>query len=366
MNKNLILIIAILLSIVACNQPQEIIEVRNNVYVRNIKDTSIFQGDAFIYALPRTEINILVEVTKTTIKRGPFYQYADQYLGIKNLALMDKIMFEISNIKLLSESIPDPNHFYRIETEGNSTAAFVSLNEKGLIMAVNRLIDDEARNNKTDVYLSNADQINLSYSDLTLESNLGNQVDTIYKTVKTDTSFIRVPILKNQIGTKSLSSQAEEAANFILKLRKRRFYLMTGKYGNVPEGEALKTVLIELDKLEKQYLSLFIGLSTYEKEKYAFNYIPLSGVTVDRDVIFRFSETRGMLRKTDAEGDIVSLNIKSIGNLVNVKSYTNSLMNDNTISSSGIVYRLPDVADVEIMLDNKLVARQKMVISQFL
>jgi hypothetical protein len=183
--------------------------------------------------------------------------------------------------------------------------------------------------------------------------------------VKTDTSFIRVPILKNQIGTKSLSSQAEEAANFILKLRKRRFYLMTGKYGNVPEGEALKTVLIELDKLEKQYLSLFIGLSTYEKEKYAFNYIPLSGVTVDRDVIFRFSETRGMLRKTDAEGDIVSLNIKSIGNLVNVKSYTNSLMNDNTISSSGIVYRLPDVADVEIMLDNKLVARQKMVISQF-
>ena len=259
MNRVYLLIFFLLFTLGACTQQKKIIVNNNYVYVRNIKDTSKFQGDAFIYALPKTELKIQVEVIKTIIKRGPFYQYADQCLGIKEVALMDKTKYKISDIQIVTGSIPDPDHFYRVETKGNTAAAFLSLDEKGLIMAVNRLPDTEQRIINTDVFLGNIDQKSLSYSDLTMELNIGTQVDTTYKTVKTDTSFIRVPILKNQIGTKTLTKKAEEAANFILKLRKRRFYLMTGKYGDVPEGEALKIVLIELDKLEKQYLSLFIG-----------------------------------------------------------------------------------------------------------
>jgi len=347
----------------AC-KPQEEIVIKDNVFVVNIKDSSDYNGDAFIYSLPKTELSIQVEITKTVVKRGPFYQYADQYLGIKEVAMFDKISYKISDVKIFAGSIPDPDHFYRVETEGNSAAGFLSLDENGIIMAVNRLQDENKRLATTDVFLNNSKITDVDYSDLTLEPNLGTQIDTIFKTVKTDTSFIQIPILKNQIGSKSLSKQAEEAANFILKLRKRRFYLMTGKYGDVPEGEALKTVLVELDKLEKQYLSLFVGLNTNVKEEQVFEYLPLSDVTVDRDVLFNFSENSGLLRKGDAEGDQISINIRSLGGLNYVKSYTGKLNNNND-NSSGLIYRLPDMAKVEIMSSNKVIASKKIVICQF-
>jgi len=366
MKKNKYVLLIIILSILAgCGTQNEIVVIEDNVYVKNISDSSEFSGDAFIYSLPRSVVKIRVEINKTVKLQGPFYQYANQYLGIEDVILTDGVSYKISDIQMDSYSVPDPDHFYRIETEGKSVASFLSLDEKGIIMAVNKLTDQIRGQEETRVFLDMPDKDRLDYGDLTLEENIGTQRDTIYKTVKTDSSFIRVPILKNQIGTKTIKNKAEEAAHFILKLRKRRFYLMTGKYGIIPEGVAMKEVLDELDNLEKDYLSFFIGRTYVEKEHYSFEYIPPSGATSDRKILFRFSENAGKLNTDATYGDPVSINIRSTGNLVAIDKYNNNIQRDNSSTGSGLVYRLPDMTELDIILLDNVIAKKKMIIPQF-
>ena len=37
-----------------------------------------------IYSLPKTHVNIEVEAVRTVKKAGPYYRYAEKYLGVKN------------------------------------------------------------------------------------------------------------------------------------------------------------------------------------------------------------------------------------------------------------------------------------------
>lgn len=364
-NKYLLLIIIFLTLLAGCKSQKDIVVYKNNVYVKNINDSTEFIGDAFIYSLPRSVVTIGVEIIKTVSLPGPFFQYANRFLGIEEVTLDDDVSYKISDIKIDSYSVPDPDHFYRVETEGNSVASFLSLDEKGLIMSVNKLTDQSRDSAETNVFLDYLTRDRPDYSDLTLEENIGTQKDTIYKTVKTDTSFIRVPILKDQIGTKNIQSKAEDAAQFILKLRKRRFYVMTGKYANIPEGLSMQVVINELDKLEKDYLSLFIGRTYVEKEHYSFEYIPPAGVSTDRKVLFRFSEDKGKLSFDATVGDPVSINIRSTGNLRNLDGYMGRIQRDNSSTGSGLVYRLPDMTELDIMLSDNVIAKKKIIIPQF-
>ncbi|MFC2096931.1 DUF4831 family protein [Bacteroidota bacterium] len=360
---SLLIVIALLLG--ACS-PQQVIPVqKNKVVVRNINDTSTFIGDAFVYALPKSIIKVDVEIKKTVTKRGPFYKFADQYLGIKDVAQRDLVTYDISDIRIGNYSVPDPNHFYRVETEGNSVASYLSLDEKGLIMAVNQTSSQLNDVEKTDVLIDLINHKDISYGELRLEENIGTLKDTIFKTVKTDTSFIKVPILKNQIGTKTLQSNAKEAADFILKLRKRRFYVITGKYGVIPEGAAMTVVLEELKQLEEDYLSLFMGKTYYEKEKFSYEYTPASGVSSDGKVLFKFSVNQGILKTSATEGDPVRIVINSKGNLYNLDQYSRKIQTNNNIEDIGLVYRIPDYADIELNLSNKTIARKKIIIPQF-
>ena len=61
----------------------------------------------------------------------------------------------------------------------------------------------------------------------------------MYKTLVTDTSFVEVPVNRTITEQKSPAMKAEEAADFLLELRTRRFELLTGEYESYPQGEAM-------------------------------------------------------------------------------------------------------------------------------
>ncbi|MDR2145890.1 MAG: DUF4831 family protein, partial [Tannerella sp.] len=47
-------------------------------------------GNGVTYALPRTSFIINAEVTKISIKAGPYYRWAEQYLGVKDVPAEDR------------------------------------------------------------------------------------------------------------------------------------------------------------------------------------------------------------------------------------------------------------------------------------
>ena len=78
----------------------------------------------------------------------------------------------------------------------------------------------------------------ISYVDLGVYPNYEERSETMYKTLVTDTSFVRVPVQRTVVEQKSFAMKAEEAADFLLELRARRFEMLTGEYEVYPDGVA--------------------------------------------------------------------------------------------------------------------------------
>ena len=104
MEKSIVLLAGLLLSFSAVAQ------------TKVVKANAVKANDYGVaYSLPKTELVVDAEVTKVTCKAGPYYQYAEKYLGVKkvnigteikrsfmdtftNLHLQDKEAYDFVNI----------------------------------------------------------------------------------------------------------------------------------------------------------------------------------------------------------------------------------------------------------------------------
>ena len=68
-----------------------------------------------IYSLPQTHLDIEVVATKTTRKAGPYYQYAEKYLGIPGAITQDSEEWVLSSVKVTPYGVPDPEEQYLMQ-----------------------------------------------------------------------------------------------------------------------------------------------------------------------------------------------------------------------------------------------------------
>lgn len=67
---------------------------------------------------------------------------------------------------------------------------------------------------------------------------------------------------------------AQDAANAIFSLRRHRIDLVTGEAGENVFGAGLKAALEEIDRLEQEYLSLFLGKQFRQRIVREFSVVP--------------------------------------------------------------------------------------------
>ena len=94
--KNLIIIASLLLSLPIMAQTKVV--KKNAVKANNFGIT---------YSLPKTSLVVDAEVTKVTCKAGPYYKYAEKYLGVKDAITEDKVYYELGKISLVNKGVPD-------------------------------------------------------------------------------------------------------------------------------------------------------------------------------------------------------------------------------------------------------------------
>ena len=85
--KNLIIIASLLLSLPIMAQTKVV--KKNAVKANNFGIT---------YSLPKTSLVVDAEVTKVTCKAGPYYKYAEKYLGVKDAITEDKVYYELGKV----------------------------------------------------------------------------------------------------------------------------------------------------------------------------------------------------------------------------------------------------------------------------
>ncbi len=354
MKKALIFIILLFSSVLLFNNCQ-------SIKVTNLKGLKKIDEQSLIYALPQTIVKLEVTTFKTINKKGVFSDFSEKYLGLKNVILKDGETWQMANIKITTEAEADPQHFYVLNVNGNNNSGkFLNLNEKGIIVGINSDFSKCSNNEETNINLLKKEEKYLSYGNLNIKKNSEEKKETVMKKVRKDTSFIKVPIQKKHIKIKSLKEQAEEAAKFITKVRKRRFKLQAAKYKKLPDGKALEVMVDGLNKLEDQYLSLFIGITKIEEKKEVFYFTPnLDDST--KTSLFLFSDIRGIERDLNKNGVPIEIEVLKRNKIYFLKQK----YEENYKTKNGIVYRFPEECEVKIWDNEKLLANKKISVSQY-
>ncbi|MBN1598314.1 MAG: DUF4831 family protein [Bacteroidales bacterium] len=328
-----------------------------NIMVTNVHDLAAYPENSIIYALPRTRIKITVTALKHEIIPGPYNKYAEKYLGIVGSPSVSTIMWEISDIVVNTNTEPDPDHYYALQTEEgkNVTSDLLEMTSNGLILKLdnyNPFIQFH------DDYNDSPEPIH--FTDLSVKRNIDGSSKPNKKGTDIPTDL---PVSKKHTGVKSIEKKAEEAANFIIKIRKRRFKLLAGQYDVFPEGQALETSVRELNELEQEYLSLFTGKIYTDTVVRNFHYIPKPGTNLERNVFCRFSEENGFLDPLGAAGKALVLELKN-------KEFT-SVLDHLQMPYEGpgkeniILYRIPDITEASIFYSSINILEAELKIFQY-
>jgi hypothetical protein len=314
----------------------------------------------FFYYLPKTNINVVLEITTDCFIPGPYCHFADKYLFIKDVRKSKTTTIQVSNVAINEYTVPDSdNPFYAIEKNYNFN---LSLNSLGILTGYNV--------GKSDVGTTNFPQINIQnnildetlpfFTDNTVKSNFSLLTDTTYNVILVDSVFQKIPVFNKQITSKSLEQKAEEAANYILKIREWKFNLKTGQFdtdlppSNVPE------MLKELDQLEQNYTELFIGKKISVTNIFAFDCSP----TKEENITMCYlSDENGILTKIEKNAKTLVLKIEN--NKTNAKIEKFSTANQTTGEKAGLFYKKPEVATVSVVYNNTIIAQKQVVFPQF-
>ncbi|TNF40812.1 MAG: DUF4831 family protein, partial [Bacteroidetes bacterium] len=232
------------------------------VYGQRKKDDTVAPvfTEGVVYSLPRTGIRVKVKVVKETFIPGPYAAYAEQLLGIKNVKNRQAVNWVIEDVKIDVFPEPDPEQVYKALGAG---AGLVSLTADGCIAGINT---SSAEIKKTDVFTNSA-------------AKKSKSADNGLFQYFTDSPLYMAGDSTNNYRPVKLPDEQKmsKAAQRVLESRRLQYEIAAGLVDEFhPDGEAYKASLKELKKVENDYLSLFIGKSSYDKETFAFDYVPKS------------------------------------------------------------------------------------------
>jgi hypothetical protein len=298
-----------------------------------------------VYSLARTGVRIQAEVSQEKFFHGPYYEYAQKYLGIKGAPSTDSENWTITGIKMEIYGEPDPAEVHKAT---GPVASMLSLSEEGVLVGINCEVRKEKDKVYTSEFTQNVDVPRQLWPDLSMHSFLVGKDST------------------RQSGDKfkTFEEKAAEAAHDILKLRKRKALALAAKYDKLPpDGGAYKVMVDELDRIIDDYTALFTGKSYKAKHSYSFDVVPDSKGTKGL-VAFRFSSTSGVLPENNVSGKPIMLELDPNTDLVRNGSQSSSPSTGET-STNGVFYRIPGFAIARVLNGSEVLAQARLPIAQF-
>lgn len=273
-----------------------------NVFLTIFATLTAFFAMAQNTANQSTTLYIDITVERQEIVAGPYARYAQKYLGV-SAPLADKVLFEVKTAK-----INDTSELTNTETNAAVTGTTFDLQH-------------------------------------------------MYPAV----GFPKLLIDKTSGAAQSLEESARLAANKIFEIRRNRFELVTGMAGENVFGAGLTTALETLDRLEQEYLSLFLGRQTNQLIDTQYRITPRQGITTY--TVCRFSPTEGFTTSEEA------------GNSDNAPILLD-LRPLNTVSTAGLntadkpsaktrTMRIADDVECRVSMDDNEIATAIIPVAQF-
>ena len=286
------------------------------------------------YNLPKTKLVAEANYTKWTWKAGPYFQYAKKYLGVEDVISEDRTFYKLGEVSLRGVGEVDKDKSYMVTFKPGTVAPYVMLTEDGLLCAINTTYEDSQTSS------SKAKKKATKAVDITEESVLSEEL----------------------LMAGSLAKQAEVAAKQIYRIRESRLNILTGEADNVPpDGQAMQLVIEQLEAQERTLTNLFVG--TKKKEDMTMEFSIMPSEDFDRNVLFRFSESLGVVDADDLGGAPVYMSLTATERAPQL-SESEAKKKAKTMRE-GLIYNTPGKAAISIEFNRHELFSGEVLVTQF-
>lgn len=286
------------------------------------------------YNLPKTKLVAEANYTKWTWKAGPYFQYAKKYLGVEDVISEDRTFYKLGEVSLRGVGEVDKDKSYMVAFKPGTVAPYVMLTEDGLLCAINTTYEDSQTSS------SKAKKKATKAVDITEESVLSEEL----------------------LMAGSLAKQAEVAAKQIYRIRESRLNILTGEADNVPpDGQAMQLVIEQLEAQERTLTNLFVG--TKKKEDMTMEFSIMPSEDFDRNVLFRFSESLGVVDADDLGGAPVYMSLTATERAPQL-SESEAKKKAKTMRE-GLIYNTPGKAAISIEFNRHELFSGEVLVTQF-
>lgn len=335
MNKQLLWTSFVLTSLLvfAC-KPVETIST-HYTRVHSLAELDSMPPQGFIYSLPRNRLEFTITAKKTAFRPGPYHAYAKDMLGIEHPieAIYEKWEIIHVDVKVVEEA--DPEQYYVAEANGLALGNAFRLREYGLI-----LDPSPSRTNYMHTLPSDASEHREVYKDRGVFQYSRTVHDTAYRTLQTDTAFIRIPYLQKRNQTMSMREQARQAADNLLALREGKLLILTGDATVFPQDEA---PIKEINQMDREYTALFAGKTFTETHQFHYEMVPDKDMISNPLILFRFTPGQGILPLSDMRGKPMAVEIVS----QQLQAVLQGLVYPE-INTETLYYRIPETVEVRL------------------
>lgn len=308
------------------------------------------------YCLPKMAYEVKVTLECTEYTPGPYRNYAEKELGQKPEITEYKEKWSIRNIEIKPQAIPDEKAVYSVSASGDYHPIMLHLSAEGFLAGVaagqSAVFNEFVKAKYANDMQPQAEAIDIMK--FNTYNNLKEVLDTNYTYQEVDGEMKKIwdPIVR--YAPKTEKDNVKEAVSEIFRIRSERVKLL-GAENNVPDGRSLAIILKEFDRMERNYLSLFLGKKETRKMVRSFVVVPeKSG---DPVVAFRFTEDKGISAAKNVTAQAYMLKLDNV-----VVPASKPVSGEG--SEAAIFYRVPATADLLLMKGNEEVLSMKAIVPQ--
>lgn len=301
-------------------------------------------SNSFVYALPQSVLNIKVTVAVIKQQKGKYGDFAEKMLGVSNSVRTNRTLYKVNSVEISNGVVPDPDYQYLVTLSGKEMKKMllkkIEIESKNGIMRQSKIENPLKEDKEASQWLY--------FGNLVFEEKVENYIDT--KII--DGVVTQVPITNTTTIAKTLEDEAQEIADFILKIRKDRYALISEPHEYSISKEALEYTIEQMNKMEATYMELFIGSTVTEEVTEYFSITPQKE---DEKIIplFGFSETHGIV-SLQSPFTSVTYQLK-LEPLVRSAELVRLMQNNRSASFDGYRVRTPLAVSVSLYKNEELV-----------
>lgn len=308
------------------------------------------------YFLPQNIVKVDVVVEETHYYKGPYSDYCSKLLGTADFISGEKVSYRILSINTSLGMIPDPSaKFYvstrQAEEKGKVTnpSLSVCLTEDGVLAGVGYGSFELKNESKiTRTIINSSEEVEFKYF---AEQNFTKTYDTTVRRITIDTTVIFINDIQDTIAFLSPEQKAKRAAKKISEIRESRYNLLIGDNEVAYDYRTLALMDNRLQKLENDYLELFVGKVVKKLVEKQFYIIPEHGKT--SMTVCKYSDTKGFA-ETSSE---ITLELNPVSQGKKTVTPVNNAVNQ-------IVYRIPEYAKLQVAFNSVTYCEKYYPISQ--